>query len=518
MISTTPTLVHHFLEHSAQQYPDKVALIHAGVRSTYTEINAQANQMAQLLLDCGVTYNQRVVLLLENSLQYVVAYYGALKAGAVVVPCSSDSKPEGLQGVLLDVEPSVIVSSTRFERLLQATDLRAPGVKLLILKSPQCAWSSAAFPVHTWEDLMQENRRRPNPQTTTGQDNLASIIYTSGSTGRAKGVMLSHRNIVANTGSICQYLRLTHEDVQMVVLPFFYVMGKSLLNTHVAVGASVVINNKFAFPVSVLNEMAAEKVTGFSGVPSTYAYLLHHSLLANYRHKLTTLRYCSQAGGHMSRTIKERLRQVLPAHTQIYIMYGATEAAARLSYLEPERYVEKMDSIGKAIPGVTLRVVDAKGEEVPRGQAGELVTTGPNIMQGYWKDPESTTKVLHGNWYRTGDQAYQDVDGYFYVIGRQDDLLKVGGHRINPREVEDVLMELDQVVEAVVLGVPDALLGHKLVACIVLKTNDYREGHIWLHCSQKLPKYKLPKEIKLTQSLPKNANGKVDRLKCLQLL
>jgi long-chain acyl-CoA synthetase len=518
MRPTTPTLIHHFLENSAQQYPEKVALIHQGVRSTYADINAQANQLAQHMLNCGVTYNQRVVLLLENSLEYVVAYYGALKAGAVVVSLSSDNKPESLKDLLVDVEPSVIVSSARFERLLEATDLCAPHVQRLILKSPQCAWSSSALPVHTWEDLMQVDRRIRNPQPHAAPDDLASIIYTSGSTGRAKGVMLSHRNIVSNTRAICQYLRLTHDDVQMVVLPFFYVMGKSLLNTHFAVGGAVVINNKFAFPVSVLNEMVAEQVTGFSGVPSTYAYLLHRSSLATFRDKLTSLRYCSQAGGYMSRTIKERLRQILPAHTQIYIMYGATEAAARLAFLEPERYVEKMDSIGKAIPGVTLRVVDANGEEVPRGQAGELMATGPNIMRGYWKDPVATGKVLHGHWYRTGDQAYQDADGYFYVTGRKDDLLKVGGHRINPIEVEDVLMELDIVVEAVVLGVQDAILGHKLVACIVPKTNDCRAEHIWLHCSQRLPKYKLPKEIKLTQSLPKTSNGKVDRLKCLQLL
>jgi acyl-CoA synthetase (AMP-forming)/AMP-acid ligase II len=518
MITTTPTLIHHFLENSAQQYAGKVALIHQGVRSTYADINAQANQLAQHLCHCGVTYNQRVALLLENSLEYVVSYYGALKTGAVVVSLSSDSKPENLKDLLVEVEPSVLISSARFERLLQSTNLGTTQVQHLILKSPQCTWSSAALPVHAWEDLMQVDRRIRNPQSTVAPDDLASIIYTSGSTGRAKGVMLSHRNIVSNTRAICQYLQLAHDDVQMVVLPFFYVMGKSLLNTHFAVGGTVVINNKFAFPISVLNEMVAEQVTGFSGVPSTYAYLLHRSPLAKFRDKLTSLRYCSQAGGHMSRTIKEKLRQVLPDHTQIYIMYGATEAAARLAFLDPECYAEKMDSIGKAIPGVTLRIVDTNGEEVPRGQVGELMATGPNIMHGYWKDPVATRKVLNGRWYHTGDETFQDDNGYFYVIGRKDDILKVGGHRINPTEVEDVLMELDIVVEAVVLGVQDPILEHKLVAFIVPKTSDCRAEHIWLHCAQRLPKYKLPKEIKLIQSLPKTSNGKVDRLKCLQLL
>src|SRR6185369_3866328 len=185
-----------------------------------------------------------------------------------------------------------------------------------------------------------------------------------------KGVMLSHGNIVANTWSIVQYLNLTEKDIQMVVLPFFYVMGKSLLNTHFAVGGTVVVNNSFAYPASVIRQMAAERVTGFSGVPSTYAYLLHRSPLFSFRDRLESLRYCTQAGGHMSREIKEKLLRALPSHTRLYIMYGATEAAARLTYVEPERLASKFESIGRAIPGVTVRVLDEKGQEVPTGEPG----------------------------------------------------------------------------------------------------------------------------------------------------
>ena len=218
--------------------------------------------------------------------------------------------------------------------------------------------------------------------------------------------MLTHRNIVDNTFSICQYLHLTKNDIQMVVLPFFYVMGKSLLNTHFAVGGTVVINNQFAFPAAVIKEMITEKVTGFSGVPSTFAYLVHRSPLAANRENLTSLRYVSQAGGHMSKAVKEELRRVLPSHTEIVVMYGATEAAARLSYLEPSRFAEKMDSIGKAIPGVTLKVIKENGQEAAVGEVGELVASGSNIMQGYWRNPEATNKALANGWYHTGDQVY----------------------------------------------------------------------------------------------------------------
>ena len=220
----------------------------------------------------------------------------------------------------------------------------------------------------------------------------------------------------------------------------------------------------------------------------------------------------------MSKAIKQGLRKALPGHTQIYIMYGATEAAARLSYLEPERFENKIDSIGKAIPGVELRILDSSGNEVLAGQIGELVAAGPNIMLGYWGDPEGSEKVLSGGWYHTGDLAYRDEKGYFYVVGRKDELLKVGGHRVNPMEIEDVLMESGMLVEGLVIGLPDDLLGHRLVGLVVPNTNESNEKRILTYCSEKLPKHKIPSEVKLIRSLPKNSSGKIDRAKCTEML
>ena len=294
-------------------------------------------------------------------------------------------------------------------------------------------------------------------------------------------------------------------------------MGKSLLNTHFAVGGTVVINNKFAFPATVIQEMVEEKVTGFSGVPSTYAYLLHRSPLEKCRDQLVSLRYCSQAGGHMSQQIKKALRRALPARTEIFIMYGATEAAARLTCLAPDHFEEKMGSVGKPIPGVTLKVLDENGKEITDGRPGELVASGPNIMLGYWKDKAAMARVLDHHGYHTGDQGYQDKDGYFYVTGRKDSLLKVGGHRINPREIEDALMETDLVIETLVVGVPDRLLGHKLVALVVPRNGECSRNQLLKHCAGKMPKYKVPGEIQLVRMLPKSGSGKIDREKCRAL-
>lgn len=575
-IDPSITLVHQFLERSARLYPDKVAIVHGKVRATYSEINTRADNLASYLLSIGTQKGDRIALLMENCVEYVISYYGIMKAGAVAVPLNSDLKPEGLRYAIEDLEAKILISSKRFHKLISASNLHDLGLTHLIMTGlshsmtqrlkdstevssrdltayslqltivsfdsvsspsasssllpsslfplPSVSFDSVALssPISCELSAVSYDTSVSSPQLSAlssqlRDSDLASIIYTSGSTGGPKGVMLTHRNIVDNVSSICQYLHLTDKDIQMCVLPFFYVMGKSLLNTHLAIGGTVVINNQFAFPASVLKEMITEKVTGFSGVPSTFAYLLHRSPLASSRDKLTSLRYVSQAGGHMSRAIKEELRKVLPAHTEIVVMYGATEAGARLSYLEPSRFADKMESIGKAIPGVELKVLDDKGKAAAINEVGELVARGSNIMPGYWRKPEVTDIALVNGWYHTGDQAYMDDEGFFFVVGRQDDLLKVGGHRLSPVEIEDVLMESGLFVEAVVLGVPDELLGNRLAVLAVPSNNGCNEDTVLGYCANRLPKYKVPAEARFAKNLPKKVSGKIDRKSCLAL-
>jgi len=515
MLSQVPA-VHRFLETSARLFPEKIACIHDLERAGYAEINAMANRLAACLLEQGVAAGDRVVMLLQNGIPYIVSYYAVLKSGGVAVPLNRDAKAESLAAVLEELRPRAVIACVKTEQLISDLDPDRLNIPLLVIKSPSRTWSCRCR-VLDWDDIAQQGEVS-NPGVPTEASSLASIIYTSGSTGRPKGVMLSHRNIVSNTDSIVQYLKLTEKDIQMVVLPFFYVMGKSLLNTHFAVGGTVVLNNSFAYPASVLRQMADERVTGFSGVPATYAYLLHRSPLRAFRDKLAALRYCTQAGGHMAREIKEKLLLALPSHTKLYIMYGATEAAARLTYVEPELLTGKFDSIGKAIPGVTVRVLDEQGHELPNGQHGELVASGPNIMQGYWNDVPGTARVLDRQGYHTGDLGYRDEDGYLYLTGRKDDLLKVGGHRIDPREVEDALMATGLLLEVAVVGVEDELLGKRLVALAVPLAGKPGETDLLALCLGRLPRHKLPAQIRFVTALPKYPSGKIDRPGCLALL
>ncbi|MFP4418091.1 MAG: class I adenylate-forming enzyme family protein [Fibrobacterota bacterium] len=515
MFSDT-THIHHFLENSTRLYPEKHAVVDGNRRATYSNINEMANRFATHCRQMGIGAGNRIVLFLENSIEYIAAYYGILKAGAAAVPLNTYSSPSTLSQLIPHIEPSMIVTNIKHLSALQEAEIDCQSLQHFVVIGPM------SFPlpeghVWKWDDFLTEGENS-NPLVSEDSSALASIIFTSGSSGKPKGVMLSHENIVHNTSSICQYLSLTEKDIQMVVLPFTYVMGKSLLNTHFAVGGRIIINNQFAYPANVLKQMVDERVTGFSGVPSTYAHLLHRSPLIEYRDKLVYLRYCSQAGGHMPRQTKIELRKALPEHTEIFVMYGATEASARLSYLRPDKYMSKIDSIGQEIPGVVLRVVDMNGEDLPAGKTGELIASGKNIMRGYWKDPLGTAKVLSPLGYKTGDMAYKDVDGYFFITGRHDNLLKVNGFRVNPEEVEDALLATGLIVEAAVIGIPDPLMDHKLLALTVPKHTQTVELQILQAATRLLDRHKWPEQVILTRDLPKNHNGKIDRNKCLKLV
>lgn len=506
-----------FLDHSAQRYPDKIALIYQKQRLTYKEINDQANALAHQLVAFGVKSGDRVLLLLENSIEYAIGYYGILKAGATVVPVNTDIKTDGLAFIIKDTDAKVFISSSMFQAVINNRNLKDLGIDRMIVCDLKSNVTNPCDNITLWTDIFRYDVSS-GPDISIEENSLASIIYTSGSTGKPKGVMLSHQNIVSNTHAICQSLDLSYTDIQMVVLPFFYVMGMSLLNSHFAVCGTLIINNTFIYPATVLNQMVEEKVTGFSGVPSTYAFLLHRSPLSNFRDKLPHLRYCSQAGGHMARGMKLSLRQALPDHTKIFIMYGATEASARLTCLDAAFYESKMDSVGKPIPGTTIHVVDEQGRTQPANVVGELLAQGPGIMAGYWNNPQATALVLNAAGYRTGDLGYKDEDDFIFIIGREDNQLKVGGNRINTQEIEDLLMETEFVIEAFVTGYPDELLGQKLMAIIVGKNKQLDNRTILAKCTQLMPRYKIPHTLLLVPSLPKTASGKIDKNKCMMLL
>jgi acyl-CoA synthetase (AMP-forming)/AMP-acid ligase II len=502
--------INNFLEASAQKFPDKGAVWYEGRWATYGQIDALANKLANYFKEVHISRGDRVAILYKNSLDHVVAYFAVLKAGAVTVSLQTETTVDLLIHALNDSGAKAIVADAKYSRSLIPALGKAPEIKEII-SNRQGAFEGEGKERrnHACLQDIYDNGKAGHPGVRCIDVDLASIVYTSGTTGAPKGVMLSHLNMVSNTKSIVQYLQLTERDRIMVVLPFYYKYGKSLLTTHFYAGGSVVIDNRFVFPQVVLETMRQTEVTGFAGVPSTFLVLLNRSMESDL--KCESLRYVTQAGGAMPPSIQKKVAQAI-APAKLFVMYGATEASPRLSYLDPGDLPSKCGSVGKAIPNVELFVVDEGANRLPANSAGEVVARGSNIMMGYWNDPAETAAVLRDGLYHTGDIGRMDEDGYLYLMGRADDMIKVSGYKVSPGEIEDALFDIKGVNEAAVVGVDDSVVGEAIAAFIVPQENagltrdDVKEA-----LKTTLPAFKRPAYIELVDSLPRNAAGKIAR-------
>jgi len=493
--------VHGFLESSADKHPGKTAIFHGENTATYKDINSLANRFSSLLKSIGLKKGDRVLMVAENSIDGVASYYGILKAGGVCVEVPDKSTPAEM-GYFIEN------SGAKVCMLSKGSAKRLADINIPFVIGPDVPFACQGVNVFTWKDIHSQPEYVDDP--CLEEDDLAAIVYTSGSTGRPKGVMLSHKNLCTNTASIVSYLELNESDRIMAVLPFYYVYGKTLLNTHFMVGGSIVINNRFAFPNSVVKDMVDKEVTGFAGVPSTFAILLNRSIFS--KTQIPTLRYITQAGGAMAPALTEKLLQHI-GNTSLYIMYGSTEASARLTYLPPERLLDdKCGSIGVAIPGVEITIRDNMGTPLHPCEVGNICATGANIMQGYWQDKDETEKVLKPWGLITGDLGHVDEEGFIYLTGRKKEMLKIGGERVSPKEIEEAIIESLMVHEAAVVGRPDEFLSEVPEAFIVpIDEKSFDLDLLKSFTKQRLSVHKHPKHWTILKSLPKKPSGKIDK-------
>lgn len=489
--------------------PDgRIALRLLSGEVSYGELRQAAAAFVRYFGDLGCRKGDRIVLAAENSPFWVGAYLGILKAGLICVPLPPSIAPEDLRDVLTVTESRVAVMQDRVA-INHAALLH--GVHLITDQSMHDREVAGL-----WGFLSEATFSQIRSYSTSGKslgqdvhpDDIAALMFTSGSTGKPRGVMISHRNIAANTKSIIECLGLTESDRIMTVLPFHYCFGASLLHTHLKVGASLVIDARFMYPETVLQRMEEMECTGFAGVPSHFQILLRNSGLG--KRAFPRLRYVQQAGGHLAPVFIQELKRRLPG-TQIFVMYGQTEATARLSYLPPECLEAKLGSVGKGIPGVSLRVASEAGSDVNPGEIGEIVAEGENIARGYWRDPEETAKTFRNGRLYTGDLATVDQDGFIYVIERVKQILKCGGKRVSCRQVENRILEFECALEAAVVPTPDDVLGEAAKAFLVARMPDCPafEDCFRAFCKQHMPPQFVPKEFVVLSELPKNASGKV---------
>lgn len=469
---------------------------------SYGELSANVGCLAAYLLNIGARNGDRVLLISDNSLFWVIAYLGIISAGLVCVPIAANSQPRDLDYILDSTEARIICAQdsiaiaqgARFAERHLVTDKDVKAIAGVLSQESRLTICGTALS-HQHYSAVDAN-------------DLAALVFTSGSTGQPRGVMVSHANIIANTDSIISYLSLTERDRIMAVLPFHYCYGASLLHTHLRVGGEVVADNRFMYPEVILQRMIETRCTGFAGVPSHFQILLRNSSLREKQ--FPDLRCVQQAGGFLAPTFIRGLKEALP-NTQIFIMYGQTEATARLSYLPPHSIETKLGSIGRGMPGVKLRVLNEQGREVGTGEVGEVVAEGANITSGYWKNPHESDAIFRDGCLYTGDLATVDEDGYIYIVDRARDFLKIRGERVSCRQIEEVLLEFDELVEAAVIGISDEVLGEAVKAFVVPRFRDSGElvNRLQSFYKSRLASHHLPKKLVVVPALPKNSAGKV---------
>lgn len=473
--------------------PSAVAVCDGPSELTYGDLRDVVDGAARYLMSRGCRKQDRVAIWSENSVFFVISYLAAIRAGLVVVPLQSDSSPDLAAQIVRDADAKTLLVSTRYRAQASTWAAQAGAA---ILGEPEVV-----------ETRLDERGVGPFPSIDPDRD-LAALMFTSGSTGAPKGVMVTHRNIACNTADIVHYLGLSSDDRGMVVLPFYYCFGLSLLHTHLAVGGSVVINNQFMYPERVLTEMEERGCTGLAGVASTYQILLRKS-----RFKQTAfsrLRWLQQAGGKLANAYITEIVEAFP-NVRFYVMYGQTEATARLSYLPPDRLQDKLGSIGKGLGSTRLEVVRPDGTPVAQGagEIGEIVASGDNITLGYWRDPHETAAYFRNGRLHTGDIARVDHDDFIFIVDRERDLIKVGGNRVGAREIEDVIAELGEVVEVAVVAAPHGVLGEAPVAFVVTVDPRDRDVRVLAHCRRRLPAFKVPTLVIYLPDLPHSGSGKV---------
>jgi len=496
--TVAPRLLRDGLLQAAAAVPDKPAIIADDDVCTYAQLHDRAARLAGHLCAHGVQPGDRVAVYLDNGWPCAVAIYGILLAGGVFVVINPQTKTEKLHFVLDDCATVGLITD---EHLAQQYKPAITGLEQLQLVITDLV------------DLVQNAPRQEQPVPVDPGD-LAALIYTSGSTGEPKGVMQTQGSMVFAAHSIIEYLTLAPEDRILLVLPMAFDYGLYQLLMSVFVGATLVVERSFVFPGRVYDVMRRHQVTVLPGVPTIFAVMQSSLLKAPL--VFPDVRLVTNTAAALHPTLLPALGDLFP-NARIYKMYGLTECK-RVSYLDPDLLAEHPDSVGVAIPGTSVSLHTPTGEPVAPGEPGILHVHGPHVMLGYWHRPEATARMLtEGS--EPGERVLiaqdwftQDENGLLYFVGRSDDIIKTRGEKVSPLEVEKMLCRLEGIIQAAVIGVPDAHLGEQIHAFVVKNTDaTVTEQEVRRFCAEQLENFMVPQKVVFLAELPKTGNNKVDK-------
>jgi len=522
--------LHALLEKSVQDFPGKPAIIFLGKKITYRELGSLVNRFATALYNLGIRKGDVVGLYLPNTPQFVVAYYGALKIGAVVTGISPLFVERELEFQLSDSEAKAIVLLDalfpRLKKVWEKTRVKfavvarlgeyMPSLKAFLgklLKRMPTAEVPPQPNVYFFKELVEKTPEQPPGVEVNPEEDLAVLQYTGGTTGLPKGAMLTHMNMLSNAIGCSAWLQAKRgEDTGLSVLPFFHIYGMTVaMNFTIYAGATMVLLPRFDV-VEVLKSIQKYKVTLFPGVPTMYALIVVHPEAKKYN--LRSVRFCISGAAPLPPEVQKKFMEMTGA--VLVEGYGLTEASpvTHCNPLDPTMKTVKIGSIGVPWPDTDAKIVDVEtgAREMPVGEVGELVVKGPQVMKGYWKRPGETSEVLRDGWLYTGDLGKMDEDGYFYITDRKKDLIKYKGYSVYPRELEDILYEHRAVKLAAVVGKPDPLSGEIPKAFVVLREGaTATEEEIMRFMNEKVAPYKAIREVEFRKELPMSMVGKVLR-------
>jgi long-chain acyl-CoA synthetase len=495
--------------------PDKTALVAGGDRTTYGALDSAANRLARALRENGVEYGDRVAVLMDNSTEAVIAIWAILKAGAVFLVINPTTKARKVEYILNNCRASALVTHRSKFKTAGPCIVATPTLKAVILAGGEVPETFASADVRyvKWADV--DSLPDTPVEAKTIDIDLASLIYTSGTTGNPKGVVLTHRNMVSASTSVTTYLRNTEDDVVLSVLPLSFDYGLYQVLMAAQFGGTVALEKSFAYPYAIIERIQQEHATGFPIVPTMSAILLQ---MKDLKPELFDgVRYVTNTAAALPEKHITGLRRLF-RHADIYSMYGLTECK-RVTYLPPEDIDRKPGSVGKGMPNEQVYIVDEDNQPITEPDViGELVVRGANVMQGYWDLPGETAERLKPGRYPwekalyTGDLFRTDEDGYLYFVSRKDDIIKSRGEKVSPKEIECLLCENEDIVEAAVVGVPDEVLGEAIKAYVVLKEgSSLTEKEVLAYCSRNLEDFMKPRHVEIRESLPKTASGKITK-------
>ncbi|WP_416828684.1 fatty acid--CoA ligase family protein [Ectobacillus polymachus] len=490
---------------TAREKGSKTAFVFEDKETSYADLYDAVTKFASGLFDLGIRKGDHIALLVGNSPYFIIGSYGAMLAGATVIPINPSYTVDELQYILQNGDVKAIIAVDLLLPKIQEIEHQLPALEYIIV----CATLSTELPCNekmkTFTSLIAEGNLTVNIPSID-DDDPAVILYTSGTTGKPKGAVLTHYNLYSNARDIAAYLQFSEQEKIIAALPMFHVFCLTVVvNAPIVSGATIIILPKFS-PKDVFRVARQYKANVFAGVPTMYNFL--YQLRNGHEEDFQHIRLCISGGASLPVALLENFEKTF--HVRVSEGYGLSEASP-VTCFNPLDRPRKPGSIGTSIWNVENKVVNELGEEVPLGEVGELIVRGPNVMKEYYKMPEETAATIRDGWLYTGDLARMDEEGYFYIVDRKKDLVLVGGYNVYPREIEEVLYKHEAVSEAIVIGVPDESYGEVAKAYVVMNECSASEEELIHYCSAHLAKYKVPSSITFLEELPKNTTGKILR-------